>query len=65
MLSKSIFKLTLLLISFVPLIHADFELIVIWTEKTIESSLEMAEMENASLHEAEKWIISPTFSPNM
>ncbi|KAK1398662.1 Rab3 GTPase-activating protein catalytic subunit [Heracleum sosnowskyi] len=43
----------------------DFELIVIWNEKTIESSLEMAELENASLHEAEKWIISPTFSPNI
>lgn len=48
-----------------PLTHADFKLIVIWTEKTVESSLEMAELENASLHEAEKWIISPTFSPNM
>ncbi|KAL8147976.1 hypothetical protein AgCh_005344 [Apium graveolens] len=43
----------------------DFELIVIWTEKTIESSLEMAELENASLHEAEKWILAPTFSPNI
>ncbi|KAK3009248.1 hypothetical protein RJ639_015120, partial [Escallonia herrerae] len=42
-----------------------FELITIWSEKTIESSLEMAELENASLHEAEKWVISPIFSPNL
>ncbi|WOH01469.1 hypothetical protein DCAR_0520853 [Daucus carota subsp. sativus] len=43
----------------------DFDLIIIWTEKTIESSLEMAELENASLHEADKWIITPTFSQNI
>ncbi|XP_027337979.1 rab3 GTPase-activating protein catalytic subunit [Abrus precatorius] len=35
-----------------------FELIAIWSEKMVESSMEMAEMENASPHEAEKWMIS-------
>ncbi|KAK7301624.1 hypothetical protein RJT34_12493 [Clitoria ternatea] len=35
-----------------------FELIAIWTEKMVESSMEMAELENASPHEAEKWLIS-------
>ncbi|KAM7496412.1 hypothetical protein LguiA_020826 [Lonicera macranthoides] len=42
-----------------------FELVAIWSEKTIESSLEMAELENASLHEAEKWFIFPEFSANL
>ncbi|XP_057512067.1 uncharacterized protein LOC130794228 isoform X2 [Actinidia eriantha] len=41
-----------------------FNLIAIWTEKTVESSLEMAELENASPHEAEKWFILPNFNPN-
>lgn len=40
-----------------------FKLITIWEEKTVESSLEMAELENASLHEAEKWFIFPEISP--
>ncbi|XP_015932019.1 uncharacterized protein LOC107458326 isoform X1 [Arachis duranensis] len=40
-----------------------FELIAIWSEKTIESSMEMEEVENASPHEAEKWFISPSFAP--
>ncbi|KAL5170204.1 Rab3 GTPase-activating protein catalytic subunit [Glycine soja] len=31
-----------------------FELIAIWSEKMVESSMEMAELENASPHEAEK-----------
>ncbi|XP_057428857.1 uncharacterized protein LOC130722215 isoform X3 [Lotus japonicus] len=35
-----------------------FELITIWSEKMVESSMEMAELENASPHEAEKWLIS-------
>ncbi|KAH1225777.1 Rab3 GTPase-activating protein catalytic subunit [Glycine max] len=35
-----------------------FELIAIWSEKMVESSMEMAELENASPHEAEKWLIS-------
>ncbi|TKY47194.1 Rab3 GTPase-activating protein catalytic subunit [Spatholobus suberectus] len=35
-----------------------FELIAIWSEKMVESSMEMAELENASPHEAEKWLMS-------
>ncbi|XP_017436456.1 uncharacterized protein LOC108342989 isoform X3 [Vigna angularis] len=35
-----------------------FELIAIWSEKMVENSMEMAELENASPHEAEKWLIS-------
>ncbi|XP_058787815.1 uncharacterized protein LOC131662133 isoform X4 [Vicia villosa] len=35
-----------------------FELIATWSEKMVESSMEMAELENASPHEAEKWSIS-------
>ncbi|CAL5426905.1 unnamed protein product [Camellia sinensis] len=42
-----------------------FDLITIWSEKTVESSLEMAELENASPHEAEKWSIFPNLSPNL
>jgi len=33
-----------------------------WEEKTVESSMEMAELENASIHEAQKWFIVPEFS---
>ncbi|EOY34578.1 Rab3 GTPase-activating protein catalytic subunit isoform 2 [Theobroma cacao] len=36
-----------------------FDLITTWSEKMVESSLEMAEMENASPHDAEKWILAP------
>ncbi|CAI8596976.1 unnamed protein product [Vicia faba] len=36
----------------------DFELTATWSEKMVESSMEMAELENASPHEAEKWSIS-------
>ncbi|GAB4860236.1 hypothetical protein Ancab_011715 [Ancistrocladus abbreviatus] len=39
-----------------------FELITIWMEKTIESSLEMAEVENSSPHEAQSWLLLPKFS---
>ncbi|XP_024981654.1 rab3 GTPase-activating protein catalytic subunit [Cynara cardunculus var. scolymus] len=39
-----------------------FELIAMWEEKTVESSMEMAELENASIHEAQKWFIVPEFS---
>ncbi|XP_010323130.1 uncharacterized protein [Solanum lycopersicum] len=39
-----------------------FELLTVWSEKAIESSLEMAEMENVSPLEAEKWLITPCFS---
>lgn len=47
------------------MLHAGFELIAIWSEKLVETSMEMAELENASPHEAEKWLISPSFSPNL
>ncbi|KAH9662030.1 Rab3 GTPase-activating protein catalytic subunit [Citrus sinensis] len=36
-----------------------FGLVVIWSEKTVEGSFEMAEIENSSPHEAEKWILFP------
>ncbi|KAL4558396.1 hypothetical protein LXL04_036596 [Taraxacum kok-saghyz] len=42
--------------------YAGFELVAIWEEKMVESSMEMAEMENASIHEAQKWFIVPEFS---
>ncbi|KAF8396974.1 hypothetical protein HHK36_018611 [Tetracentron sinense] len=42
-----------------------FELISIWSNKMVESSLEMAELENASSHEAEKWLLLPILSPNL
>ncbi|KAG6680989.1 hypothetical protein I3842_13G070500 [Carya illinoinensis] len=42
-----------------------FELIALWSEKMIESSLQMAELENDSPHDAEKWILFPTFSQNL
>ncbi|KAL2344522.1 hypothetical protein Fmac_005807 [Flemingia macrophylla] len=35
-----------------------FELIAIWSEKMIQNSMEMAELENASPHNVEKWLIS-------
>ncbi|XP_023644136.1 rab3 GTPase-activating protein catalytic subunit isoform X2 [Capsella rubella] len=40
-----------------------FELVVTWADRTVESTLEMAELENASPHDAEKWIIHPILSP--
>ncbi|XP_021278491.1 rab3 GTPase-activating protein catalytic subunit isoform X2 [Herrania umbratica] len=36
-----------------------FDLITTWSEKMVENSLEMAEMENSSPHDAEKWILAP------
>uniref|UniRef100_A0A2P2M4T3 Rab3 GTPase-activating protein catalytic subunit isoform X1 n=1 Tax=Rhizophora mucronata TaxID=61149 RepID=A0A2P2M4T3_RHIMU len=42
-----------------------FELIVTWSEKMVESVLEMAELENASPHDAAKWMILPVLSPNL
>ncbi|KDP45778.1 hypothetical protein JCGZ_17385 [Jatropha curcas] len=42
-----------------------FELIATWSEKMVESSLEMAELENASPHDAENWMIRPILSPNL
>ncbi|CAN8301333.1 unnamed protein product [Cochlearia groenlandica] len=40
-----------------------FELVVTWADKTVENTLEMAELENASPNEAEKWILHPILSP--
>nr|GMD17356.1 rab3 GTPase-activating protein catalytic subunit isoform X1 [Ipomoea batatas] len=39
-----------------------FELHALWFETTVGSSLDMAELENASPLEAEKWLISPNLS---
>ncbi|PWA34295.1 hypothetical protein CTI12_AA620440 [Artemisia annua] len=39
-----------------------FELIAMWDEKTVESSMDMAELENASIHDAQKWFIVSEFS---
>lgn len=36
-----------------------FELITIWSDKVVESSVEMAEFENASVLEADKWFLVP------
>lgn len=45
--------------------NAGFELIALWSEKMVENSLEMAELENASPHEADKWIVFPNLSSNL
>jgi len=45
------------------LIWTGFELVVTWADRTVESTLEMAELENASPHDAEKWILHPILSP--
>ncbi|KAK6144700.1 hypothetical protein DH2020_021520 [Rehmannia glutinosa] len=42
-----------------------FELLVIWSEITAESSLDMAELENASPLEADKWFLHPCLSQNL
>ncbi|XP_004294786.1 PREDICTED: rab3 GTPase-activating protein catalytic subunit [Fragaria vesca subsp. vesca] len=42
-----------------------FELVALWSEKVVESSMEMAELENSSPHEAEKWILSPNMSSTL
>ncbi|KAL7582915.1 hypothetical protein Lser_V15G42165 [Lactuca serriola] len=39
-----------------------FELVAMWGEKMVESSMEMAELENASIHDAQNWFIVPEFS---
>ncbi|KAJ8423948.1 hypothetical protein Cgig2_014424 [Carnegiea gigantea] len=36
-----------------------FELITVWSERTIKSSLEMAEIENSTPHEADAWLLLP------
>ncbi|XP_021851525.1 uncharacterized protein [Spinacia oleracea] len=42
-----------------------FELVTIWSDRTIESSLEMAEIENSSPHEAKMWLLLPTILENL
>lgn len=42
-----------------------FELIAMWSSRIVESSLEMAELENASSHDAEKWLLLPILTPNL
>ncbi|GAB2274265.1 hypothetical protein Dimus_009030 [Dionaea muscipula] len=39
-----------------------FELTTIWSEKIIQSSLEMAEVENSPPHEGQNWLLVPKFS---
>ncbi|XP_057548296.1 uncharacterized protein LOC130826744 isoform X3 [Amaranthus tricolor] len=39
-----------------------FELVATWLGKSIESSLEMAEIENSSPHDAEVWLLLPILS---
>lgn len=40
-----------------------FELVTIWRRRTVSSSLEMAEHENASTLEADKWLLSLVDTP--
>ena len=62
---------SLLLVYAIPGIHyltlrliwTGFELVVTWADRTVENTLEMAELENATPHEAEKWILHPVLSP--
>ncbi|KAL9668145.1 hypothetical protein QQ045_002520 [Rhodiola kirilowii] len=42
-----------------------FELISIWAVKIVETSLEMAELENSSPHDAAQWILIPDILPNL
>lgn len=42
-----------------------FELLAIWSEITAESSLDMAELENASPIEADKWFLCPCLSQHL
>ena len=46
-------------------LHTGFELVALWSEKVVESSMEMAELENCSPHEAQKWMLSPTMSSTL
>ena len=48
-----------------PLMDKGIELIATWSERMVENSLEMAELENTSPHDAEKWVILPIISPNL
>ncbi|XP_073019709.1 uncharacterized protein [Primulina eburnea] len=42
-----------------------FQLLAVWSEITAESSLDMAELENASPLEADKWFLNPNLSQNI
>ncbi|GER51207.1 Rab3 GTPase-activating protein catalytic subunit [Striga asiatica] len=42
-----------------------FELLVMWSEITADSSLDMAELENASPLDADKWFLRPLLSENL
>ncbi|XP_078435560.1 rab3 GTPase-activating protein catalytic protein isoform X2 [Wolffia australiana] len=42
-----------------------FKLCTIWSERTVSDSLEMAEIENALVLDAEKWSITPILQPNL
>ncbi|KAF3331799.1 rab3 GTPase-activating protein catalytic subunit isoform X2 [Carex littledalei] len=42
-----------------------FDLVAIWRSRTIEGSLEMAELENTSSFDAEHWLLSPIVSQDM
>lgn len=42
-----------------------FELITIWASRTVESSLDMAEFENVSTFEADKWLLAPIIAKNL
>ncbi|KAL0452061.1 UNVERIFIED_CONTAM: hypothetical protein Slati_1184200 [Sesamum latifolium] len=42
-----------------------FELLALWSEITAQSSLDMAELENASPLEADKWFLYPCLSENL
>ncbi|KAJ4840509.1 hypothetical protein Tsubulata_000446 [Turnera subulata] len=42
-----------------------FELVATWSEQIVQSSLEMAELENVSPHEAENWTMLPILFPNL
>lgn len=46
------------------LVGAGFELIAIWMDKVVESSVEMAEFENVSTYEADKWFLVPITLPD-
>lgn len=49
-------------LSFNKFHYTGFELLCIWSEKEIGSSMDMAELENATAHEADKWFIIPDLS---
>lgn len=42
-----------------------FELVTIWSEKMVQSSYEMTEIENAPSLDAENWQLFPVLLPNL